>query len=212
MWPPSMGMKVRISSFLQLVEDGPACGKRDSCPENGSVGSAGVVPKKNFLFFFHPWHHGAITNAFLLSAAREAALPLAESVLQLEFDRTQKYLAVLTRSSLSIFSGKADLVLLAQHCRDVPDGQHWFRPCVLRLQGPMATEGGAPGRVNELALRQTWCSPGQRWPAAWMTLMARARKPPERTPLRPVAPVWIGSACALQTVQHATTRCRGQPC
>ena len=64
----------------------------------------------------------------------------------------------------------------------------------------------------ELALRQTWCSPGQRWPAAWMTLMARARKPPERTPLRPVAPVWIGSACALQTVQHATTRCRGQPC
>jgi hypothetical protein len=41
-----------------------------------------------------------------------------ERVLQLEFDRTQKYLAVLTRSTLSIWSGKVDLALLAHHKRD----------------------------------------------------------------------------------------------
>jgi len=58
--------------------------------------------------------------AFFLGAPRVfAAGPHSgERVLQLEFDRTQKYLAVLTRSSLSVWSGNADRVLLAQHQRD----------------------------------------------------------------------------------------------
>ena len=61
--------------------------------------------------------------AFFLGAPRVfAAGDSEERVLQLEFDRTQKYLAVLTRSSLSIWSGKADRALLAQHRReDVKD-------------------------------------------------------------------------------------------
>jgi len=61
--------------------------------------------------------------AFLLAAPRVFAAGIREErVLQLEFDRTQKYLAVLTNSSLSIWSGKADRLLLAQHRRnDIQD-------------------------------------------------------------------------------------------
>ena len=57
--------------------------------------------------------------AFFLSAPRVFAAAIrSEYVLHLEFDRTQKYLAVLTPSSLSVWSGDADRVLLAQHRRD----------------------------------------------------------------------------------------------
>ena len=44
-----------------------------------------------------------------------------ERVLKLEVDRAHKYLAVLTRSTLSVWSGKADPVLLATHRRDEVD-------------------------------------------------------------------------------------------
>ena len=73
------------------------------------------------------WRRACVDEgmAFFLSAPREfAAGARDEEVLSLEFDRTQKYLAVLTRSSLSIWGGKADRLLLAQHSRaDINNGQ-----------------------------------------------------------------------------------------
>lgn len=63
--------------------------------------------------------------AFFLAAPRVFAAGIREErVLQLEFDRTQKYLAVLTNSSLSIWSGKADRVLIAKHRRDDIEDAH----------------------------------------------------------------------------------------
>ena len=73
-------------------------------------------------------------------------------------------------------------------------------PTVLRALGCVPRAGAAPDL--ELAC----------WPPASMTLRARAREAHERRPLSHVAPVRIRSACSRQTVQHATTRCRGQPC
>ena len=62
----------------------------------------------------------ATAMAFFLGAPR-AMDAGDERVLKLEFDRAHKYLAVLTRSTLSVWSGKADPVLLATHRRDEAD-------------------------------------------------------------------------------------------
>ena len=79
-------------------------------------------------------------------------------------------------------------------CRSAAPGGHLVAGfAVLRAPGRVPRAGAAP----DLALAG--------WPPAWTTLMARAREAREHAaPPR-------GSASTRQTVQHATTRCRGQP-
>ena len=72
-------------------------------------------------------------------------------------------------------------------CRSAAPGGHKVAIfAVLRAPGRVPRAGAAP----DLALAG--------WPPAWTTLMARAREARARTPLRPVAPVWICSASARQ--------------
>mmetsp|Transcript_7479 Transcript_7479/g.22781 ORF Transcript_7479/g.22781 Transcript_7479/m.22781 type:complete len:164 (-) Transcript_7479:75-566(-) len=72
--------------------------------------------------------------AFLLGSPKILALPVGEPVQHLEFDRSHQYLAVLTHSSLSLWSGGRDRVLLAsyQHdpCPDSAYGSHGFKTVI----------------------------------------------------------------------------------